>query len=336
MSVLVTGGAGYIGSHVAHALIDRGESVVAIDDLSTGVRELVPSEATFYEGRADDVDLLRRILTEHGVDAVLHFAGSTVVPESIVDPLTYYANNTVATHALLTEAKRAGVGAFVFSSTAAVYGQVPPEPVGEDHVPAPITPYGRSKLFSEHILADTVHAGGPPFVALRYFNVAGADPKGRTGQSTPRATHLIKVACEVTAGKREYLEVLGSDYDTPDGTCVRDFIHVSDLADVHLVALDHLRGGGRSLILNCGYGHGYSVREVVQALERISGCAVPTVDRPRREGDLVSVVARTTALSEAFGWTPSHASLDTILETALRWELRSAPSREHSAELADP
>jgi UDP-glucose 4-epimerase len=321
--ILVTGGAGYIGSHVALQLRDRGEDIVVLDNLSTGFREAVRG-AELVVGNVGDRELVDRVLAEHRVDTVLHFAAHTVVPESVRDPLKYYGNNTCATRNFLACCSKAGVGHFVFSSTAAVYGMPASGSADEETPTRPINPYGASKLMSETMLRDLSAAGSLRHVILRYFNVAGCDPEGRVGQSTPNATLLIKVACEHAAGKRERLEVFGTDYDTPDGTCIRDFIHVSDLADAHLAALDHLRAGGESLTLNCGYGHGYSVREVIDTVERVSGRKLTVVDRPRREGDPVELVAKNGRLVARFGWAPRHDDLDFIVRTALAWERRTA------------
>ncbi len=272
MAILVTGGAGYIGSHMVHALVDAGETVVVLDDLSTGYDAVLPEAATLVVGDIGDEALVTRIVTERGITAVAHFAGSIVVPESIADPLKYYRNNTVNSRNLIAAAVKGGVGAFLFSSTAAVYG----EPTGgsvisEAITPAPVSPYGWSKLMTEIMLRDTAAAHGLRYAVLRYFNVAGADPKGRTGQSTPNATHLIKVAAQTALGQRPLMQVYGTDYPTPDGTCLRDYIHVSDLIEAHVLALKHLMAGGDSLIANCGYGRGFSVLEVVDAVRRVSG-----------------------------------------------------------------
>ena len=271
MTVLVTGGAGYIGSHMVYALADAGEDVVVLDNLSTGFWWAISPQARIVEGDIGDEALLARVMKDEKFDAVIHFAGSIVVPESVADPLGYYLNNTVKTRSLIAAAVAAKIPRFVFSSTAAVYGNPSANPVLENAVLDPLSPYGRSKLMSEWMLRDTHAAHGMQFAALRYFNVAGADPKGRTGQSTPRATHLIKVACQTALGQRDHLDVFGTDYPTPDGTCVRDYIHVSDLVAAHLDALRYLRAGGESGIFNCGYGRGFSVLEVARAVERASG-----------------------------------------------------------------
>jgi UDP-glucose 4-epimerase len=269
-NVLVTGGAGYIGSHMAYALIDRGERVVVIDNLSTGVKSLVPEKATFVAGDIADRTLVRQVLKTERIDAIIHFAGSIIVAESVVQPLQYYANNALASHCLLQEAVDAGVSRFVFSSSAAVYGSPEKNPAPEDSTLQPISPYGRSKLITEWMLEDIARITPLRYMALRYFNVAGADPEGRTGQSSPVPTHLIKRAAQASLGRISHLDIFGTDYPTPDGTCIRDYIHVSDLADAHLLALDALRAGAQSNIFNCGYGHGTSVRDIVVAVERVS------------------------------------------------------------------
>ncbi|TCT05116.1 UDP-glucose 4-epimerase GalE [Aquabacter spiritensis] len=322
MAVLVTGGGGYIGSHMVLALVDAGERVVVLDDLSTGFRWAVAPEAVFVEGDVSDAGLVSRIVAEHAIEAVIHFAARIVVPESVADPLGYYLANTVKTRALLAALVAAGVPHFIFSSTAAVYGMVGIEPVAEDAVLAPISPYGRSKLMSEWMLADAAAAFPLRFVALRYFNVAGADPAGRAGQSTAGATHLLKVACETALGKRPGIEVFGTDYPTPDGTCLRDYIHVSDLVAAHLDALTHLRAGGASGIYNCGYGRGYSVLEVLESVKAISGVDFPVRYSPRRPGDPAAVVARADRIRAELGWRPTRDDLPTIVRTALDWERR--------------
>lgn len=321
-SVLITGGAGYIGSHVCQQLRARGERVVVLDNLSTGVREAV-GDAPLVVGDVADRDCVMTILDEHRVDTVMHFAAHTVVPESVSNPLKYYANNTCATRSLLAVCSDAGVHQFVFSSTAAVYG-MPPDGIADETTPtAPINPYGSSKLMSETMLADLAAAGPLRHVTLRYFNVAGCDPQGRIGQNTPNATLLVKVACEHAAGKRPSLAVFGTDYDTPDGTCIRDYIHVEDLAAAHVQALDYLRNGGDSVTLNCGYGHGYSVREVIDAVRRVSGLQLTIVDQPRRAGDPPQLIARSARLKALLGWHPRFDDLDAIVASTLAWEQRS-------------
>ncbi|HEX7341698.1 MAG TPA: UDP-glucose 4-epimerase GalE [Rhodanobacteraceae bacterium] len=318
-SILVTGGAGYIGSHVVLQLVAAGEKVVVLDDLSTGFREAVTG-AELVVGNVGDQDLVTRLLREHVIDTVMHFAARTIVPESVADPLRYYGNNTCATRNLLACCSAAGVAQIVFSSSAAVYG-IPPDGLADEDTPtAPINPYGSSKLMSEWMLRDLAIAGGPRYVALRYFNVAGSDPQGRIGQSTRKATLLVKVACEAALGKRPPLSVFGTDYPTPDGTGVRDYIHVADLARAHQDALRYLREGGASATLNCGYGHGYSVRDVLAAVSRAHGAPVPCVEAPRRAGDPPSLVASAARIRTTLGWQPQHDDLDFIARTSLAWE----------------
>jgi UDP-glucose 4-epimerase len=326
MAVLVTGGAGYIGSHMALALLDRGERVVILDNLSTGVRALAPAGARLVVGDIGDARLVRQILRDFEVDCVLHFAGSTVVPESVAEPLRYYGNNTAKSRELIGACTTEGVRRFIFSSTAAVYGAVDRPTVGEDAPLSPANPYGRSKLMTEWMLRDAAAAGELRFVALRYFNVAGADPRGRTGQSTPRATHLIKRACQAALGRLPCLEIYGTDFDTHDGTGVRDYIHVSDLVMAHRLALEHLRSGGDSEVFNCGYGRGFSVREVIAAVERTSGRRIPVRELPRRPGDPPAVVADPRRIQRKLGWRPEHDALDEIVTHALRWEERLEPA----------
>ena len=324
MAILVTGGAGYIGSHMTYGLRDRAEQVVVLDNLTTGVRSLVSPEAIFIEGTVGEPGVAEAVLAKHDIEAVIHFAGSIVVPESVADPAKYYRNNTAASSALIEACIRKGVRNFIFSSTAAVYG-VPPVPlVTEDVVTAPINPYGRSKLMTEWVLADVARAHDFRFVALRYFNVAGADPKGRTGQSTPNATHLITRACQAALGQVPCLDIFGQDYPTPDGTGVRDYIHVSDLVWAHLLALDHLRRGGESSIFNVGYGRGFSVREVIAATESVTGRKVPTRLGPRRAGDPAMLVADPSRLKQRLKWQPQHDDLKGIIRTAFDWEQRGA------------
>jgi UDP-glucose 4-epimerase len=320
MTVLVSGGAGYIGSHMVLELLDRGESVVVLDNLSTGFWWAVPKEVPLIQGDVADQDLVARIIAEHGISEIAHFAAKIVVPESVADPLGYYLNNTVKTRALLESAVRGGVRRVIFSSTAAVYGEPPVSPVPEEIELNPINPYGRSKLMSEWMLADAAKAHGLGYVVLRYFNVAGADPRGRSGQSSPNATHLIKVAGQAALGQRDGLEVFGTDYPTPDGTCVRDYIHVTDLARAHLAALDHLRGGGASLTLNCGYGRGYSVKQVVEVVKKVSGVDFPVKFSGRRAGDPAALVAKADRIRNELGWKPEHEDLEEIVRQALAWE----------------
>ena len=324
MTVLVTGGAGYIGSHMVLALVDAGEDVVVLDNLSTGYWWAVSPKAKLVEGDVGDEALLTRLMTEHSFDAVIHFAGSIVVPDSMSDPLGYYLNNTVKSRMLMHCVVKAKVPRFIFSSTAAVYGNPRTLPVFETETPAPVSPYGSSKLMTEVMLRDSHDAYGLQYVALRYFNVAGADPQGRTGQSTPRATHLIKVACQTALGQRGHMDVFGTDYDTPDGTCLRDYIHVSDLISAHVDALAHLRKGGDSGIFNCGYGKGYSVLDVIRAVEKAHGAAF-TVNRvPRRPGDPAAIVAGAARVREVLGWQPKYDDLDLIVSSALAWEKKLA------------
>lgn len=320
MSVLVTGGAGYIGSHMVHALVDAGETVVVLDNLSTGFWWALPGAATLVVGDMGDEALVGRVLREHGVEAIVHFAAKIVVPDSVADPLGYYLNNTVKSRALIAAAVAGGVKHIIFSSTAAVYGEVDTKPVAEDAPTEPVSPYGRSKLMTEWMLQDTARAHPISYVALRYFNVAGADPKGRTGQSTPQATHLIKVACQAALGDRPKLEVFGTDYPTPDGSCLRDYIQVSDLADAHLAALRYLRAGGESQVFNCGYGRGTSVLEVIDVVKQVSGIDFPVALSPRRPGDPAAIVARADKIRTLLGWTPRHDDLPGIVAQALAWE----------------
>ena len=320
MTVLVTGGAGYIGSHMVLALLDAGERVVVIDNLSTGFRSAVPPPALLIEGNVGDEGLVSRVIAEHGVRAIIHFAGSIVVPDSVADPLGYYLNNTSNSRTLIAAAVAGGVKAFIFSSTAAVYGNPSEIPVKETADLKPVSPYGTSKLMTELMLRDTALAHDFRYVALRYFNVAGADPTGRAGQSTPRATHLIKVACETALGKRASMDVFGTDYPTPDGTCVRDYIHVTDLVAAHMAALGYLETGGQSDVFNCGYSSGYSVLDVIEAVKRAAGGPFPVTLGPRRPGDAEAIVADSAKIRERLGWTPKLADLDTIVAHALGWE----------------
>lgn len=320
MTVLVSGGAGYIGSHMVLELLDRGEDVVVLDDLSTGAWWAVPQEARLVIGDMGDQALVERTIREHRITAIAHFAARIVVPESVSDPLGYYLDNTVKTRALLESTVRGGVTKLIFSSTAAVYGEPAISPVPEEIALAPINPYGRSKLMSEWMINDTARAHGLGFVILRYFNVAGADPKGRSGQSGRQATHLIRVAAQAALGERAMLEMFGTDYDTPDGTCIRDYIHVTDLARAHVAALEHLRGGGANLTLNCGYGRGYSVKQVIDVVKKVSGIDFPVKISPRRDGDPAALVARADRIRHELGWTPQLDDLETIVGQALAWE----------------
>ena len=332
-SILVTGGAGYIGSHVVRQLGERGENVVVLDDLSTGF-----SEAVLYGelvvGNTGDASCLSDVFSRFDIDTVMHFAAKTVVPESVTDPLKYYGNNTCCSRTLLEACIGADVQNLVFSSTAAVYG-IPPSGIAAETTPtAPINPYGMSKLMTEYMLRDVSEVNALNHVALRYFNVAGCDPEGRIGQSTPKATLLTKVACEAAVGKRDNLYIYGTDYDTPDGTGVRDYIHVEDLADAHLKALDYLRSGGESATLNCGYGRGYSVREVIEMVERVAGHALPKVEAPRRAGDPPTLIAAADKIRDTLNWTPRYDDLEQIAASALRWErklLDEPYGRKHGA-----
>ncbi|HOV05325.1 MAG TPA: UDP-glucose 4-epimerase GalE [Hyphomicrobiales bacterium] len=328
MSVLVTGGAGYIGSHMVYELLEHGEKVVVLDNLSTGFRAVVPPQVPLVVGDIGDEALVAEIVAKHKVDAIIHFAGSIVVPDSIVDPLGYYLNNTVKSRGLIAAAVKAGVPNFIFSSTAAVYGMPKANPVTEDAPFDPISPYGTSKMMTEMMLRDTAAAHPLTYAALRYFNVAGADPKGRTGQSTPRATHLIKVASQAALGQRSHLDVFGTDYPTPDGTCIRDYIHVTDLVGAHWLALKHLRAGKASFVANCGYGRGYSVLEVVEAVKRASGVDFEVRLAERRAGDPAALIAGAERIRALVGWEPKHADLDEIVAQALAWERRLDPDRQ--------
>jgi len=319
--VLVTGGAGYIGSHAVLALTDAGWPVAVIDNLTTGFRFAVPEGVPFYEGDVSDGDLLARIFAEEGIRAIMHFAGSVVVPESVTDPLKYYRNNTANSRSLIEAAVTAGVPHFIFSSTAAVYGIPDVSPVTEDTAKNPINPYGMSKLMTEIMLADTAKAHPLNYCALRYFNVAGADPEARTGQSTAGATHLIKVAVEAATGKRGHVEVFGTDYDTPDGTGVRDYIHVSDLANAHVLALEKLIADPlESLTMNCGYGRGFSVLEVLDTVDRVTNAKIERVISPRRAGDPDALISSNARIKATLPWQPRFEDLEAIVRHAVQWE----------------
>jgi UDP-glucose 4-epimerase len=322
MSVLVTGGAGYIGGHMALGLLDAGETVVILDNLSTGFAWAVPEGAKLIVGDTGDKDLVEQLIREHAVDAIAHFAAKIVVPDSVRDPLGYYLNNVANARSLIEAAVNGGVKTFIFSSTAAVYGETGAEPVSEEAPLAPISPYGRSKLMVEWMLEDTSRAYDFRYVALRYFNVAGADPQGRLGQSTPNATHLIKRAVQTALGIHPKIEIFGQDYPTRDGTCVRDYIQVTDLIDAHLRALGHLRAGGLSVVCNCGYGHGETVKEVVEVVKRVSGVDFPVALSGRRPGDPAAIVAKADRARSVLGWKPTRDNLDEIVRQALDWERR--------------
>jgi UDP-glucose 4-epimerase len=320
MTILVTGGAGYIGSQMVHDLADAGERVVVLDNLSTGHRWAVPEGVPLVVGETGDAALVTRLIRDHAVDAIIHFAASIVVPDSVRDPLGYYRNNTANSRSLIECAVKGGVCHFIFSSTAAVYGDPAAVPVAEDAPTLPISPYGWSKLMTEIMLRDASRAHDLTHVALRYFNVAGADPHGRAGQSSPNATHLIKVAGEAALGLRPKLDVFGTDYPTPDGTCIRDYIHVSDLTRAHADALRYLRAGGRSLTLNCGYGHGFSVLEVIETVKCVTGVDFRVELAGRREGDPARIVAASERVREVLGWSPRFDDLSTIVTHAFEWE----------------
>jgi UDP-glucose 4-epimerase len=322
-TILVTGGAGYIGSHVVLKLGAAGESVLSLDNLSTGFREAVTA-GDLVVGDTGDAVLLENLFNDHDIDTVMHFAAHTIVPESVADPLKYYRNNTASSRTLLECAANHKVKHIVFSSTAAVYGIPPGGRASEDSPTRPINPYGTSKLMTEWMLRDLALAGGPSYVALRYFNVAGCEPSGRIGQSTPKATLLVKVACEAAVGRRSHVSVFGTDYPTPDGTGLRDYIHVEDLATAHIDALAYLRQGGKPATLNCGYGHGYSVREVLRAVEKANQKRLTVTEEPRRAGDPPELIAVADEIRRVLGWTPKFDDLDTIVRTSLAWERKIA------------
>lgn len=322
-TILVTGGAGYIGSHVVRQLGEAGEPVVVLDDLSTGFKQAV-LHGDLVVGNTGDPKVLEQLFGRYDIDTVMHFAAHTVVPESVSDPLKYYRNNTCASRTLLEHALKAGVRHVVFSSTAAVYG-IPADGEASEETPTmPINPYGLSKLMTEWMLRDVAAVNPLRYVALRYFNVAGSDPEARIGQATPKATLLTKVACEVAVGKRDHVSIFGTDYPTPDGTGVRDYIHVEDLADAHLKALAYLRRGGESTTLNCGYGRGYSVRELIRMVETVAGHSISKREAPRRAGDPPSLVARASRIRHTLGWQPRHDDLAKIVSTSLAWERKLA------------
>ncbi|HEY8577738.1 MAG TPA: UDP-glucose 4-epimerase GalE [Devosia sp.] len=320
MTVMVTGGAGYIGSHMVLALAEAGEDVVVLDNLVTGFDWAIEGRASFELGNAGDIDRVSEVIKRYGVSEIIHFAGSIVVPESVVDPLKYYGNNTAVSRNLLEAAVRGGVKHFIFSSTAAVYGMTGLAPVVETTPLSPMSPYGRSKLMTEMMLADVAATHPMTYGVLRYFNVAGADPGKRTGQSTPEASHLIKVACQTALGQRGYMSIFGTDFETPDGTGVRDYIHVSDLIAAHVLLLKRLRDGGGSTTINCAYGQGYSVRQVVDAVRAVSGVDFRADEQPRRPGDPASVTATGEKARQLLGWVPRFDDLQTIVSTAFAWE----------------
>lgn len=320
-NVLVTGGAGYIGSHAVLALKDAGHHPVVIDNLTTGFRWALPDDVPFHQGDIENESLVARIIAEHRINAIMHFAGSIIVPESVENPLKYYRNNTANSRSLIQSAITGGVKHFIFSSTAATYGIPETSPVSESTPTLPINPYGLSKLMTEHMLRDVAAAHDFNYCALRYFNVAGADPQGRTGQSTAGATHLIKVAVETALGKRSHVSVFGTDYDTDDGTGVRDYIHVSDLATAHVIALENLfEDPARSHVLNCGYGHGYSVLQVLDAVDRVTNLQIERKLEGRRAGDPDALISDNREIKSRFGWRPQYDDLDTIVGHALQWE----------------
>lgn len=320
--VLVTGGCGYIGSHVVLKLREQGAHVVVVDNLSTGFRDAVADDVTFYEGDVGDHALIRKVLKNHKVDGIVHFAASIVVPESVANPLLYYHNNTVSTVLLLEEVVKAGVKNVIFSSTAAVYGENANSPVSESSLTNPSNPYGMSKLMDEYIIRDVSKAHGLNHIILRYFNVAGADLEGRLGQRSPNATHLIKVACEAAVGKRDGVTVFGTDYPTPDGTAIRDYIHVDDLALAHVLAFERCLKSHIQETFNCGYGAGFSVRDVLAMVNKIANKPINIVEGARREGDVSMLVANSERIRERLAWQPRFASLEAIVSSAYRWESR--------------
>jgi UDP-glucose 4-epimerase len=334
MTVLVTGGAGYIGSHMVHALAEACERVVVIDNLSTGFSAFLPERVPLFIGDAGDENLVEGVIAQHAVESIIHFAGSVVVPESMHNPLAYYRNNTMTTRSLLNAAVKCGVKRFIFSSTAAVYGNPDHVPVPEHAPTRPMSPYGSSKLMTEIMLQDVAEAHGMNYVVLRYFNVAGADPLGRVGLATVGATHLLKIAVEAATGQRAKIDVFGTDYPTPDGSCIRDFIHVSDLAQAHRAALAYLRNGGSSITLNCGYGRGYSVLETIEAVRRVSTHNFAVQYGPRRPGDIMTMVADTSRMRATLDWKPRYDDLDTIAAHALIWEEKLSRERGGLAQQA--
>ena len=334
MTVLVTGGAGYIGSHTVLALTEAGEEVVVIDDLSTGFSAYLPDSVPLFIGDAGDENLLDCVTSQHEIESIIHFAGSVVVPDSMRDPLGYYRNNFMTSRNLLNVAVKRGISRFIFSSTAAVYGNPDQIPVPEHAPTRPLSPYGSSKLMTEIMLGDVAAAFGMQYVVLRYFNVAGADPQARIGSATVGATHLLKIAVEAATGKRAKIDVFGTDYPTPDGSCVRDFIHVSDLSQAHRAALAYLRGGGAATTLNCGYGHGYSVLETIDAVRRVSGRNFAVQYAPRRPGDIMAVIADTSRIRASLDWKPQYEDIETIAAHALAWEEKLSRERESELQTA--
>ncbi|MBR0821824.1 UDP-glucose 4-epimerase GalE [Bradyrhizobium liaoningense] len=320
MTVLVTGGAGYIGSHTVLALVEAGEDVVVIDDLSTGFSAYLPEGVPLFIGDAGDENLVEGVIAQHNIESIIHFAGSVVVPDSMRDPLGYYRNNFMTARNLLNVAVKRGIGRFIFSSTAAVYGNPDQGPVPEHAPTRPLSPYGSSKLMTEIMLHDVATAYGMQYVTLRYFNVAGADPQARIGLATVGATHLLKIAVEAATGQRAKIDVFGTDYPTQDGSCIRDFIHVTDLSQAHRSALAYLRNGGASTTLNCGYGRGYSVLETIDAVRRVSGRSFAVQYAPRRPGDIMTMVADTSRIRSLLDWKPQYDDLETIAAHALAWE----------------
>src|SRR6201747_1641559 len=335
MTVLVTGGAGYIGSHMVRARAEAGESVVVIDNLSTGFSTSLPEGVPLFIGDAADENLVEGVIAAHGVESIVHFAGSVVVPDSMRDPLAYYRNNTMTTRSLLNAAVKCGVNRFIFSSTAAVYGNPDRMPVTEDAPTRPLSPYGSSKLMTEIMLHDVAAAHGMNYVVLRLFSVAGADPLARIGLSTAGATHLLKIAVEAATGQRAKIDVFGTDYPTPDGSAVRDFIHVSALAQAHRAALSYLRDGGTSATLNCGYGRGYSVLETIEAVRRVANRNFAVQHAPRRPGDIMTMVADTGRIRSTLDWTPQYDDLDTIAAHALAWEQKLSRERRDGRQHAE-
>ena len=336
MTVLVTGGAGYIGSHTVLALTEAGEDVVVVDDLSTGFSAYLPDSVPLFIGDAGDENLLDCVTNQHKIESIIHFAGSVVVPESMRDPLGYYRNNFMTTRNLLNVVVKHSVKHFIFSSTAAVYGNPDQIPVPEHAPTRPLSPYGSSKLMTEIMLHDVASAFEMQYVVLRYFNVAGADPQARIGSATVGATHLLKMAVEAATGKRAKIDVFGTDYPTPDGSCVRDFIHVSDLSQAHLAALDYLRRGGASTTLNCGYGRGYSVLETIDAVRRVSGRNFAVQYAPRRPGDIMAMIADTSRIRALLDWKPQYEDIETIAAHALAWEVKLFRERQSDLRTAIP